>query len=43
LNKYYGAALPRTPKLAWLNNTKGWCEGTANQAERHFTAKVYAK
>ncbi len=35
--------MTQSPKLAWLNNTKGWCEGTANQGERHFTAKVHAK
>ncbi len=35
--------MTKSPKLAWLNNTKGWTEGTANQAEGQFTAKVYAK
>ncbi len=35
--------MTKSPKLAWLNNTKGWVEGTGNQAENNFTAKVYAK
>ena len=35
--------MTQSPKLAWLNNTKGWTEGTANQADQTFTAKVYAK
>ncbi len=35
--------MTQSPKLSWLNNTKGWIEGTANVAERHFTAKIYAK
>ncbi len=35
--------MTKSPKLAWLNNTKGWIEGTANQAEGQFTAKVHAK
>ncbi len=35
--------MTQSPKLSWLNNTKGWIEGTANQAERQFTAKVYKK
>ncbi len=35
--------MTQSPKLAWLNNTKGWTEGTANMADQTFTAKVYAK
>jgi hypothetical protein len=35
--------MTQSPKLTWLNNTKGWIEGTANQAERSYTAKVHAK
>ena len=35
--------MTKSPKLAWLNNTKGWIEGSANQADHTFTAKVYAK
>lgn len=33
----------KSPNLAWLNNTKGWTEGTANEADDQFTSKVYAK
>ena len=35
--------MTQAPNLAWLNNTKGWIEGTASQAEQTFTAKIYAK
>lgn len=35
--------MTQSPKLSWLNNTKGWIEGTANMADNNFTAKVYAK
>jgi len=35
--------MTKSPKLSWLNNTKGWVEGTANQVEGQFTAKVHAK
>jgi hypothetical protein len=35
--------MTQSPKLSWLNNTKGWQEGTANMADQTFTAKVYAK
>src|SRR5947199_3620981 len=35
--------MTQSPRLSWLNNTKGWIDGTANQAEQSFTAKVYAK
>jgi hypothetical protein len=35
--------MTQSPKLAWLNTTKGWIEGTANQAEREYTARVHAK
>ena len=35
--------MTQAPSLSWLNTTKGWIEGTANQAEQTFTAKVYAK
>jgi len=35
--------ITKSPKLAWLNNTKGLIEGTANQVEGQFTAKVHAK
>jgi len=35
--------MTQSPSLSWLNNTKGWIEGTAIQADQTFTAKVYAK
>ena len=35
--------ITQSPSLSWLNNTKGWIEGSANQADQTFTAKVYAK
>jgi hypothetical protein len=35
--------MTQSPSLSWLNNTKGWIEGSANQADQTFTAKVYAK
>ena len=35
--------MTQSPRLSWLNNTKGWVEGSANQADQTFTAKVYAK
>ena len=35
--------MTQAPKLAWLNNTKGWTEGSANMTDQTFTAKVYAK
>jgi hypothetical protein len=35
--------MTQSPKLAWLNNTKGWQEGTANMADQTFTARIYAK
>jgi hypothetical protein len=35
--------MTQAPSLSWLNTTKGWIEGTANQADQTFTAKVYAK
>src|SRR6267378_7893263 len=34
--------MTQSPNLAWLNNTKGWIEGTASRADQTFTAKVYA-
>jgi hypothetical protein len=30
-------------KLAWLNTTKGWIEGTIEVSTGETTAKVYAK
>jgi hypothetical protein len=35
--------MTKSSKLAWLNNTKGWIEGQANQQSQTFTATVYAK
>jgi len=35
--------MTQSPKLAWLNNTKGWQEGSANMAEQMFTTKIYKK
>ena len=35
--------MTQSPKLAWLNDTKGWTEGSANMVDQTFTAKVYAK
>ncbi len=35
--------MTQSPNLSWLNTTKAWIEGSANQADQTFTAKVYAK
>ncbi len=35
--------MTQSPTLTWLNTTKAWIEGSANQADQTFTAKVYAK
>jgi hypothetical protein len=35
--------MTKSSKLSWLNNTKGWIEGQANQQSQTFTATVYAK
>ena len=35
--------MTQSAKLGWLNTTKGWIEGTANNATNEFTAKVYAQ
>jgi hypothetical protein len=35
--------MTQSPTLSWLNNVKGWIEGTATQADQTFTAKVYNK
>ena len=37
------AFMTQSPKLAWLNTTKGWLEGEGNMAQRTFHGKVYAK
>lgn len=33
--------MTQSPKLAWLNNTKGWIEGSGDQAAGTFQGKVY--
>ncbi len=35
--------MTQSKKLAWLNNTKAWVEGTADTAKGEFHGKVYAK
>jgi hypothetical protein len=35
--------MTQSPNLSWLNNVKGWIEGTATQQDQSFTAKVYNK
>ncbi len=35
--------MTQSPKLAWLNNTKGWVEGSGDLAQGTFHGKVYAK
>ncbi len=37
------AFMTQSPKLAWLNNTKGWLEGSGDMATGTFQGKVYAK
>ena len=37
------AFMTQSPKLSWLNNTKGWVESTADMAAGTFQAKLYAK
>jgi len=37
------AFMTQSPKLSWLNNTKGWVESTMDMAAGTFHAKVYAK
>lgn len=37
------AFMTQSPKLSWLNNTKGWVEATADMAAGTVQAKVYAK
>jgi hypothetical protein len=33
--------MTQSPKLAWLNNTKGWVEGSGDQAAGTFQGKIY--
>ena len=35
--------MTQSPKLAWLNSTKGYIEGTGDMAQGTYSAKVYAK
>jgi hypothetical protein len=35
--------MTQSPKLSWLNNSKGWVEGSADMASGTYKAKVYAK
>ncbi len=34
--------MTQSPKLAWLNSTKGWVEGTGDALKGEFHGKVYA-
>jgi hypothetical protein len=33
--------MTQSPKLAWLNDTKGWVEGSGDQAAGTFHGKIY--
>jgi len=35
--------MTQSPKLAWLNTTKGWIEGTTNYATGEYQGKIYAQ
>ena len=35
--------MTQSKSLAWLNTTRGWVEGTGNNATGEFHGKVYAK
>ena len=35
--------MTQSPKLSWLNTTKGWIEGTSNNATNEYNLKVYAQ
>ncbi|MDA4112694.1 MAG: hypothetical protein OK474_01475 [Thaumarchaeota archaeon] len=37
------AFMTQSQKLAWLNTTKGWIEGTTNNATGEYQAKIYAQ
>ena len=34
--------MTQSPKLAWLNTTKGWVEGSGDNVKGEFQGKVYA-
>ncbi len=33
--------MSQSPKLSWLNNVKGWAEGTADQTKAESVARIY--
>jgi len=35
--------MTQSPRLSWLNNSKGWIEGSGDMASGTFRGKVYAK
>ena len=35
--------MTQSPRLSWLNNSKGWIEGSGDMATGTFRGKVYAK
>ncbi len=35
--------MTQSPKLAWLNTTKGWIEGSGDMATGTYKGKIYAK
>ncbi len=35
--------MTQSPKLAWLNNTKGWIEGSGDMAQGTYKGKIFAK
>ncbi len=35
--------MTQSPKLSWLNNTKGWVEGSFDMAQRTYHERVSAK
>ena len=35
--------MTQSPKLSWLNNSKGWIEGSGDMATGTYRGKVYAK
>jgi len=35
--------MTQSPRLSWLNNTKGWIEGSGDMSQRTYRGKVYAK
>ena len=35
--------MTNSPRLSWLNNTKGWVEGMTDQKNNESTMKIYAE